>query len=53
LSQTRGLFLVSEPDGHVKRTEFDQEMDDARAAGFIIAKEQHSRREHQVILQKV
>lgn len=48
-----GLFLVSEPNGHVKRTEFDQEMDDALAAGFIIAREQYSRREHQVILQKV
>jgi len=52
-SKPGGLFLVSEPNGHVNRTEFDQEMKDALAAGFIIAREQHSRWEHQVILQKV
>ncbi|MCA1915697.1 class I SAM-dependent methyltransferase [Methanospirillum hungatei] len=47
-----GIFLVSEPKGHVKMEEFIQEMIEAQAAGFCIAREQHSLLEHQVLLKK-
>ena len=47
-----GIFLVSEPKGHVKKEEFRQEMKDAQVAGFLIAREQHSILEHQVLLKK-
>ncbi len=47
-----GIFLVSEPKGHIKTEEFSQEMMEAQAAGFLIMREQNSLFEHQVLLKK-
>jgi len=47
-----GLFLVSEPRGHVKKNEFDEEIVLAKKAGFTIMSDNYSLREFQVILHK-
>ena len=47
-----GVFLVSEPKGHVSRDEYNLELEYAKAAGFVVGKEQHNRMEHQVLLVK-
>lgn len=47
-----GLFLLSEPKGHVKRVEFENQCFHAKNAGFQIVSEKNSLMEFQSILKK-
>lgn len=47
-----GLFLVSEPKGHVRREEFQDELGSARKAGFKVVQNKSGLMEHQVLFQR-
>lgn len=47
-----GIFLLSEPKGHVKKEEFDQELIHAKNAGFTCFSDKSGLMEYQIILKK-